>query len=118
MAEAEASGRWHVELGESAPAGLPIRIDVGRCAAFLDGLYAYRAWARRAFRKHDVFELAYESLASDFEGALNDVQAFLEIPLQPLPALLERQGTRPLDERVSNLAEVEARLARTIHAPD
>jgi LPS sulfotransferase NodH len=117
MCEAETSGRWTVEIYEELPPVPPIRIDPERCLEFLDGLYAYRAWARHAFRGHQVFELSYERLLTDFSAALHDVQAFLEIPPMPLPPLLRRQGTRPLAERVTNLSEITALVERTIHAP-
>jgi hypothetical protein len=116
MCEAETTGRWTVEIYEEVPTVPPIRIDPERCLSFLDSLYAYRAWARHAFRQHDVFELSYERLLTDFDAALHDVQAFLQVPPQPLPALLRRQGTRPLAERVTNLSAITALLERTIHA--
>jgi hypothetical protein len=106
-----------VELDEAVPAGAPIRIDPEKCLAFLDGLHAYREWVRRVFAAHELLELSYERLDTDFSAALHDVQAFLGVPPVPLPALLRKQGGRPLDARISNLEEITELLRRTIHAP-
>ena len=117
LAEAEASGRWHVELHEAVASGAPLHIDPEACLEFLDGVHASREWARRAFRAHEVFELSYEQLTAEFGATLHDVQAFLGLPPVPLPALLRKQGLRPLAARVSNLDEIVDMLRRTIHAP-
>lgn len=117
LSEAKVSGRWHVELDEAAPASAPIRIDPEKCLAFLDNLYAYREWTRRAFQAHELLELSYERLDADFNAALFDVQTFLGVPPVPLPALLRKQGVRPLEARISNFEEITALLRRTIHAP-
>jgi LPS sulfotransferase NodH len=116
LCEAEQTGRWHVELDETASPGAPIRLDPERCLAFLDSVYSYREWVRRAFHAHEVFELSYERLDATFSAALFDVQTFLGVPPEPLPALLRKQGVRPLEERVSNFKEITALLRRTIHA--
>jgi LPS sulfotransferase NodH len=116
LCEAEASGRWLVEPADTPPAGAPIHIDPQRCLAFLDSLYAYREWVRRAFAAHERLELSYERhLVADFDTALADVQTFLGVPALRLPALLRRQGTRPLEERISNYGEIRDLLRRTIH---
>jgi len=117
LSEAETTGRWVVEAAEMPPAGAPIRIDPQKCLEFLDCTYAYREWARRAFRAQDVLELSYERhLVADFSAALVDVQTFLGVPPLPLPALLRKQGFRPIDERISNLKEIRDLLRHTIHA--
>ncbi|GMT99599.1 hypothetical protein KH5H1_37190 [Corallococcus caeni] len=117
LSEAEASGRWHVEIDEAIPTSEPIRIDPERCLAFLDAIYAYREWARRAFWAHEALELSYERLHADFSAALFDVQSFLGVPPVPLPALLRKQGVRPLSARITNFAEITELLRRTVHAP-
>jgi LPS sulfotransferase NodH len=116
MCEAGSSGHWAVGIDEEPPPPIqPIRIDPEECLAFLDSLYAHRAWVRHAFRRHEVLELSYERLVDDFDATLREVQVFLQVPPQPLPALLRRQGTRPLPERVTNFAAITALLERTIH---
>ena len=117
LEEAEATGRWHLELDESAPPGPPVRLDPEACLAFLDELHSNRSWARHAFRMHPVLELSYERhLDRGFAAGLHDVQAFLGLPPMDLPALLQKQSDRPLEQRVTNLPEIRAALRNTVHA--
>jgi LPS sulfotransferase NodH len=117
LCEAQASGRWHVESAETPPVAASIRIDPAKCLEFLDSLYAYREWVRQAFQAHELLEVSYERhLVADFNTTVREVQTFLGVPALPLPALLRKQGTRPIEARVSNCAEIANLLRNTIHA--
>jgi LPS sulfotransferase NodH len=116
LCEAEASGEWHVDEGQTPVSSSPVRIDPERCLAFLDAWYAHREWVRQAFSKHEMLELSYERhILPDFQLALRDVQSFLGIPPLTLPVVLRRQGTRPLEERISNYDEIRSLLKHTVH---
>ncbi|MCG5052742.1 MAG: sulfotransferase [Myxococcales bacterium] len=119
LCEAEATGKWHVELDEPpAPTPTPVHVDPEACLAFLDKVQVHNAWVRQAFCKHDVLDLSYERLVRDFSRSLSDVQTFLELPCQSLPLLLRKQGTRPLHHRIANFEELRRRLRHTLHALD
>jgi LPS sulfotransferase NodH len=119
LREAEASGRWHVGLGETPPAGAAIHVDPGDCLRFLDCVSAHRAWVRRAFQSHALLELSYERhLAADFDRTMAQVQGFLGVPPKPLPILSRKQSSGPLETRVSNYHELKDRLRLTIHRAD
>lgn len=82
---------------------------------------AFRAWVeerdalmRRRRQELDglpALDLAYETLVSDWVRSTNRVQEFLEVDVQPLGKLKQKQERRPLTEVIANYAELAAECA-------
>jgi LPS sulfotransferase NodH len=89
---------------------VPIQVDVDDCQKFVALHQQHQTLFTDLFKNHAVLEVAYEELAEYPQQTLLTVQTFLGVEPQNLFTLLTKQSHGSVSTRISNYAEVEARL--------
>jgi LPS sulfotransferase NodH len=98
-------GKWKAKSYQDAYDAAPIVIPRRRCEALLAELEADIAWTRKRYGAFDYRELRYTEI-EDIEGAQIALTRVLGEPVTLEKQTLARQRQRPLNEIVSNYAEV------------
>ena len=89
---------------------IPIQVDVNDYQKFVSLHRQHQAHFIELFTDHAVLTVTYEALAEYPQQTLLTVQKFLGVEPQNLFTLLTKQSHGPVSARISNYAEVEARL--------
>lgn len=64
-------------------------------------------------RRHQLFQITYEEIISDYNYNLRSIQNFLEVDFEPLKPLHKKQEVRPLSEVITNYDELRYRFINT-----
>ncbi len=68
---------------------------------------------REMWAGHPVHEIAYEDLIDDFEGGMNSIQEFLDVPVRPLAAGTQKMTLQRPSELIENFGELKDHFAGT-----
>ena len=82
----------------------PITMDLDKLGLFISSIMMQRQHVDKHFPSSLV--LAYENMVGDWDGAINRVQEYLDLPLRALPQVTHKQETRLLRDAIANYHEV------------
>ncbi|HET7010798.1 MAG TPA: sulfotransferase [Anaerolineales bacterium] len=108
-ARAERDNRW-VNLTGERETRAPIELRYEDC---LQDFMQTRTWEEefdRFFQAQPKRRVLYESLAADLARELRRIQEFLGLPLETPRPQTHRQAQEPLDQAISNYAELKRRF--------
>ena len=115
------TGKWTL-WAENQPAGRgldpPVKVEL-RLRYVQKALETFRVQrdeARQRLSALPQLDLFYEDLVGDFAVQMGRLQDFIGATRIDLPARTVKQGVGPLEERISNFAELKAGLAGTEYA--
>lgn len=92
----------------------PIHVTPSECRANFEDVLQTRREIRRRFRNHPLLDIEYETdMVGRYGSAMERVQAFLGLSPRPVSAVVRKQATRPVSERVANYGELVRAFAGT-----
>ncbi|MCG8371490.1 MAG: Stf0 family sulfotransferase [Proteobacteria bacterium] len=88
-------------------------LDFDECLASFEEVRRWEEEHAAFFRDHEVHEIVYEDLASDYTGEALKVQRFLGLSEEAVQPTIYKQAKRPLSESISNYDDLKNRFANT-----
>lgn len=107
---------WGIKAGDSAHGkeAPPLTIDVEGFQKYADEILSSQDLVAGLFREHPMLTIEYrEDVAEHYDATIGRIEEFLNLDVMSLPQLLKKQARRPIEEEVTNLAEVQAVLRGT-----
>jgi LPS sulfotransferase NodH len=111
----EATGDWN--LYKEADRLPHLEVDLEKFADSLSLLEQGKRWLRRYVDKLALptLRLSYEDLLLDFEGTIERVLDFLEVPLESVESRVKKSTNDDLRQAVSNFEELRAQYVGTTY---
>jgi LPS sulfotransferase NodH len=109
---AKKTGVWGIKDAAKRPT-LQISLSPAQCKAFFEKRERYAELVRERFRDRDLFEISYETLASDISGYLQKAQTHIGIQPQPLPVNDLKKEVRELKDIIKNYEELSRYFSNT-----
>ena len=76
----------------------------------------HRKLTTEAFNRlsnHQIFQITYEEIISDYKNKIRNIQNFLEVDFEPHEPIHKKQEMRPLSEVITNYNELRDRFINT-----
>lgn len=104
--------RW-VNTSGQPEAPIAVELDYEECRKDFEQTRAWEEECDRWFGGHDKVDVAYESLAGDYQAEAARIQTFLGLPPHAVAPSTFQQARQPLRDTITNYADLEARFAGT-----
>jgi LPS sulfotransferase NodH len=104
--------RW-VNTSGQPEAPIAVELDYEECRKDFEQTRAWEDECDRLFAGHERVDVAYESLAGDYQAEAARIQAFLGLPLHAVAPSTYQQARQPLHHTITNYADLKARFAGT-----
>jgi LPS sulfotransferase NodH len=90
-----------------------MRLDPAKCEADFERIHEGKEHIQRTFAGPRLFTVAYEGLVSDPRQAYGEVQEHIGVEAEPILPGTQKQGVWPVEELISNYAELARHFAGT-----
>ena len=109
------SGVWHhrTAAGSRRPEWAPFTIDVDDCIASMRNWRHTFEWALEVFQNQPHVVFTYEEIQDNIAAVLASCQAFLGIPVEPLPLRYQKLPAKDLQRLVANFLELNTAISET-----
>jgi LPS sulfotransferase NodH len=104
--------QWYAYQGQDAPKTL-LKVQPEECRSFFEYLDFYEKRHADMFRTHPLLDVEYQHVVEDGEKVLQKIFEFLHIPPAPLTTTLKKQIAHPVNELVTNYAELKQHFQNT-----
>ncbi len=105
--------RWSILRDDDAYRDVAVEVTFGECLKMLGQTREYVERYQRLFADHDVLEVFYEDLVSNFDAETDRIQRFLGVARRRLRAATRKQARQPLTTMISNYAELKRQCEGT-----
>jgi LPS sulfotransferase NodH len=106
------TGRW-VNTSGAADQSVTLRLDYDEVLADFQQTRTWVAESDEAFKEHQLLQVQYERLASDYQSEARRLGEFLGVDAHDVQPSTYQQSTQPLSATISNYHELKARFAGT-----
>ncbi len=113
------SKEWIRLRGNNSNAAAPaqrspaITISVDELKRFITFAQGRRKLATALVGGRSHYKITYEALSNNFSQTMHELQTFLNLPAESLPAKTEKQSSGSLASRIANYSELEAQCRGT-----